>query len=193
MPKDYKVTYGFPAGVPSDDITILASHLRDEARQPLKDNPFTLVEQINQPAPKVALYLHQNFCNTFASIDDISKAAHYLSSADRLSSESLEHEKLEEFSLFVAILGTMHSHVNSKPSSWLPLKKPDYYNLQDRKNEFKLSAMKMQLSTSLENEYAVEIFPYLKIISPEDIGRICLSSTRIIAQYQIIRWERVKP
>lgn len=147
---------------------MLASHLQHEVRQPLKDNPFGLVDQLNQPASKVSLYLHQNCCNTFSCIEDISKAAHYLSSADVLSSHSPEHDKLDEFSLLVAILGTMHSHVSSKPSSWLPLKKPEFYSLEERKNEFKLSMMKVQ---PLENDYAVEIFPYFQLISSVDIGK----------------------
>lgn len=169
----------FVAGVTSDQQLSLACHLQDEIRHPLKENPSSLVDQLGQHASKVSLYLHQNFCNTFSCIDDICKAANYLSLADALHSQSPEHEKLQEFSLFVAILGTMHSHVGSKPSSWLPLKKPEYYSLQERRNEFKSTMMKVRPNSSFENEYSIEIFPYLKLISSEDKG-IDLSSDLFI-------------
>jgi len=142
----------------------LPAHLKEEERVPLQENVDTLVGKISETSSKVLLYLHQNYPPFFSNVEDIARATHYLSSADLFSSHQFSSgnstDSLEEYAHLTSIRGLMHSNTNVSGSSWRPLKKPEYYLVQQKERDLRSEARELW-PLQIQDHFFSERLPYL--------------------------------
>jgi len=146
---------GSSPGCPS---SCLPAHLKEEERTPLQENVDSLVGKISESPSKVLLYLHQNYPPFFSNVEDIARATDYLSCADLFSSNS--NDSLEEYAHLTSIRGLMHSNTLVSGSSWRPLKKPEYYVVQQKERDLLLEARELW-PLQVQDSFFSERLPYL--------------------------------
>lgn len=128
---------------------------------PLQENIDSLVGKISETSSKVLLYLHQNYPPFFSNVEDIARATHYLSSADLFSSyQFFSTNSLEEYAHLTSVRGLMHSNTMVSGSSWRPLKKPEYYLVQQKERQM-LSDARELWPLQVQDHFFSERLPYL--------------------------------
>lgn len=123
----------------------LPAHLSEHDRDTLLVQPEEIVEMSHMPGEFFNLYLHQNYIDFFADVDDLVRASEFLSFADILGGDWNTRSSLRDYSTSVATRGVMHSntsrrfaHCQGGGSSFRPLHKPQWFLIQ-KKLRFLLS------------------------------------------------------
>ncbi|XP_062510170.1 cell cycle checkpoint protein RAD17-like isoform X2 [Corticium candelabrum] len=112
-------------GEPQPAYEQLRDHLADMERLPLCYVPEEIVEDSHLSPDYFTLYLHQNYLDFYQDVDDIVRAARYLSDADTLQSSFECRDTLHWCAVSIACRGLMHARCQSpSKSSWRPLHKP---------------------------------------------------------------------
>lgn len=113
------------------------------------------------------LYLHQNYPPFFNQIEDVAESMSYLSIAEIFSNRLDDRDILEKCSLLTAMRGLMYSNTSVNGSSWRPLRKPDYYAVNE--NQRKLHAITQEIKPlSYGTTYFSETLPFIHRIQSRE-------------------------
>ncbi|CAG7730113.1 unnamed protein product [Allacma fusca] len=101
-----------------------------------EDDPEDIAHKVEVSTGTFIGFLSQNYVNFFTSIEEVSKAARYISDAEVLlsnwnyedcsygSNNFKGQDRKDQLALSIAIRGLMHSNTIPVSSRWRPLKKP---------------------------------------------------------------------
>ncbi|XP_025939579.1 cell cycle checkpoint protein RAD17 isoform X3 [Apteryx rowi] len=170
----------------------LPSHLSEYHRDTLLIQPEEIVEKSHMSGSMFNLYLHQNYVEFFANIDDVVRASEYLSTADVLCSNWNSRPVMEKYSASVATRGVIHSNTTRAFAQcqggmgFRPLHKPQWFFINKKYQENCLAAKSLFSSFSLPPEcLQTELLPYLAMLTNpmrnqaqiafiQDVGRLPL-------------------
>ncbi|KAF6126792.1 RAD17 checkpoint clamp loader component [Phyllostomus discolor] len=171
----------------------LPSHLSEHERDTLLVHPEEVVEMSHMPEELFNLYLHQNYVDFFAEVDDLVRASELLSFADIISGDWNTRSLLREYSTSIATRGVIHSnrargfaHCQGGGSSFRPLHKPQWILINRKYRENCLAAKALFSDFCLPALcLQTQLLPYLALLTIpmrnqaqisfiQDIGRLPL-------------------
>lgn len=171
----------------------LPAHLSEHDRDTLLVQPEEIVEMSHMPGEFFNLYLHQNYIDFFADVDDLVRASEFLSFADILGGDWNTRSSLRDYSTSIATRGVMHSntsrrfaHCQGGGSSFRPLHKPQWFLIQKKYRENCLAAKALFCDFCLPAVcLQTQLLPYLALLTIpmrnkaqisfiQDIGRLPL-------------------
>lgn len=160
----------------------LPAHLQQQERDPLLLTPEEVVEKTHLSGDYFNTFLHQNYVDFLQSVDDIDRAADYLSQADVLSAQYSSRGELMDYSVSVATRGFIHSdssishHTDiRKGHGWRPLHKSQWFSVQNQSQQSRNAAMKLFRGYHWDPEILLtEIVPFINLTNPtlHDPGQI---------------------
>ncbi|KJE95562.1 hypothetical protein CAOG_06005 [Capsaspora owczarzaki ATCC 30864] len=112
-----------PACLPMEELLTTESNRRRE----LLMNPEEVIDQTHVSPELFVAYLHQNYSEFYADLDDISHAADHLSDADLLLGGWRNKDSLQSHASLVAARGIAYERQHPAPQSWRPLHKPEWF------------------------------------------------------------------
>ena len=130
-----------------------------------KETDEALADKICESPSKVPLYIHQNYPSFFGRIEDAANAAHHLSTAELFGDTCTQRESLDQYSLLISVRGVMHSNTEVVGNSWRPLKKPEYWNVQQNVREM-LTEGKSLWPLINDGDFFPERIPFKRRIAP---------------------------
>ncbi|XP_034379177.1 cell cycle checkpoint protein RAD17 [Arvicanthis niloticus] len=188
-----KILYCKRAPLTELDSPRLPAHLSEHDRDTLLVQPEEIVEMSHMPGDFFNLYLHQNYIDFFAEVDDLVRASEFLSFADILGGDWNTRSLLREYSTSVATRGVMHSNKSrgfapcqGGGSSFRPLHKPQWFLIHKKYQENCLAAKALFLDFCLPALcLQTQLLPYLALLTIpmrnkaqisfiQDIGRLPL-------------------
>ncbi|KAK7101052.1 cell cycle checkpoint protein RAD17-like [Littorina saxatilis] len=160
----------------------LPAHLSRHDRDPLLFTPEEIVEKTHLSGEYFNTFLHQNYVDFLSSVEDVERAAEYLSDADLLSAQYTSRGQLQDYTVSVATRGFIHSdssicrHTDSrKGHGWRPLHKSQWFATQKQSQQSKAAAMRLFRGYHWVPETLLtEIVPYINLTNPtlHDPGQI---------------------
>ncbi|XP_028638895.1 cell cycle checkpoint protein RAD17 [Grammomys surdaster] len=189
-----KILYCKRAPLTELDSPRLPAHLSEHDRDTLLVQPEEIVEMSHMPGDFFNLYLHQNYVDFFAEVDDLVRASEFLSFADILGGDWNTRSLLREYSTSVATRGVMHSNKSrgfahcpgGGGASFRPLHKPQWFLIHKKYRENCLAAKALFLDFCLPALcLQTQLLPYLALLTIpmrnkaqisfiQDIGRLPL-------------------
>uniref|UniRef100_A0A8B9PMS3 Cell cycle checkpoint protein RAD17 n=1 Tax=Apteryx owenii TaxID=8824 RepID=A0A8B9PMS3_APTOW len=187
-----KIIYCKREPLSESEFPQLPSHLLEYHRDTLLIQPEEIVEKSHMSGSMFNLYLHQNYVEFFANIDDVVRASEYLSTADVLCSNWNSRPVMEKYSASVATRGVIHSNTTRAFAQcqggmgFRPLHKPQWFFINKKYQENCLAAKSLFSSFSLPPEcLQTELLPYLAMLTNpmrnqaqiafiQDVGRLPL-------------------
>ncbi|KAM9394277.1 cell cycle checkpoint protein RAD17 isoform 2-T2 [Pholidichthys leucotaenia] len=164
----------------------LPSHLSHHHREALLMDPESTVERSHMSGEIFSLYLHQNYLDFFAEVEDVERACEYLSDADLLIAEWTSRSIMEDYGSAVATRGLLHSNSQQVSVGFRPLHKPNWLLISKKHRENCLAAQSLFRSFCLTPvSLQTELLPYLsKLNNPmrnqgqitfiQDVGHMSL-------------------
>uniref|UniRef100_A0A8C6ICP8 Cell cycle checkpoint protein RAD17 n=1 Tax=Mus spicilegus TaxID=10103 RepID=A0A8C6ICP8_MUSSI len=187
-----KILYCKRAPLTELDSPRLPAHLSEHDRDTLLVQPEEIVEMSHMPGDFFNLYLHQNYIDFFAEVDDLVPASEFLSFADILGGDWNTRSLLREYSTSIATRGVMHSNKArgfahcQGGSSFRPLHKPQWFLIQKKYRENCLAAKALFVDFCLPALcLQTQLLPYLALLTIpmrnkaqisfiQDVGRLPL-------------------
>ncbi|NWI12869.1 RAD17 protein, partial [Crypturellus soui] len=187
-----KIIYCKRETLSESEFPQLPSHLSEFHRDTLLIQPEEIVEKSHMSGSMFNLYLHQNYVEFFANIDDVVRASEYMSTADVLCSNWNSRSVMEKYSASVATRGVIHSNTarafaqNQGGMGFRPLHKPQWFFINKKYQENCLAAKSLFSSFCLPPEcLQTELLPYLAMLTNpmrnqaqiafiQDVGRLPL-------------------
>ncbi|XP_062456202.1 cell cycle checkpoint protein RAD17 isoform X2 [Rhea pennata] len=187
-----KIIYCKREPLSESEFPQLPSHLTEYHRDTLLIQPEEIVEKSHMSGSMFNLYLHQNYVEFFANIDDVVRASEYLSTADVLCSNWNSRTVMEKYSASVATRGVIHSNTTRAFAhcqggmGFRPLHKPQWFFINKKYQENCLAAKSLFSSFCLPPEcLQTELLPYLAMLTNpmrnqaqiafiQDVGRLPL-------------------
>nr|XP_025965208.1 cell cycle checkpoint protein RAD17 isoform X1 [Dromaius novaehollandiae] len=187
-----KIIYCKREPLSESEFPQLPSHLSEYHRDTLLIQPEEIVEKSHMSGSMFNLYLHQNYVEFFANIDDVVRASEYLSTADVLCSNWNSRLVMEKYSASVATRGVIHSNTTRAFAQcqggmgFRPLHKPQWFFINKKYQENCLAAKSLFSSFCLPPEcLQTELLPYLAMLTNpmrnqaqiafiQDVGRLPL-------------------
>ncbi|XP_068781677.1 cell cycle checkpoint protein RAD17-like [Struthio camelus] len=187
-----KIIYCKREPLSESEFPQLPSHLSEYQRDTLLIQPEEIVEKSHMSGNMFNLYLHQNYVEFFANIDDVVRASEYLSTADVLCSNWNSRSVMEKYSASVATRGVIHSNTTRAFAQcqggmgFRPLHKPQWFLISKKYQENCLAAKSLFSSFCLPPEcLQTELLPYLAMLANpmrnqaqiafiQDVGRLPL-------------------
>ncbi|XP_021063826.1 cell cycle checkpoint protein RAD17 [Mus pahari] len=187
-----KILYCKRAPLTELDSPRLPAHLSEHNRDTLLVQPEEIVEMSHMPGDFFNLYLHQNYIDFFAEVDDLVQASEFLSFADILGGDWNTRSLLREYSTSVATRGVMHSNKArgfahcQGGSGFRPLHKPQWFLIQKKYRENCLAAKALFVDFCLPALcLQTQLLPYLALLTIpmrnkaqisfiQDVGRLPL-------------------
>eukprot|EP00042_Codosiga_hollandica_P045932 m.474445 g.474445 ORF g.474445 m.474445 type:complete len:571 (+) comp57134_c0_seq2:663-2375(+) len=104
----------------------LRVQLRCHARAPLQlgAEPEAIVESCDMAEDRFVAFLHENYPAHFSDLDDVGRAAAYLSDADLLTSKWQSREQMAVYGASVSVRGLLHANEHRADSKFRPVVKP---------------------------------------------------------------------
>ncbi|XP_025891845.1 cell cycle checkpoint protein RAD17 isoform X1 [Nothoprocta perdicaria] len=187
-----KIIYCKREPLSQSEFPQLPSHLSEFHRDTLLIQPEEIVEKSHMSGSMFNLYLHQNYVEFFANIDDVVRASEYLSTADVLCSNWNSRPVMEKYSASVATRGVIHSNTarafaqSQGGLGFRPLHKPQWFFINKKYQENCLAAKSLFSNFCLPPEcLQTELLPYLAMLTNpmrnqaqiafiQDVGRLPL-------------------
>lgn len=150
---------------PSDDL--LPEHLSDMRRRLLLVNPEDVADKVHLTSEQFVAFIHQNFIDFHANIDDVVSAASYLSDCETLTTNWATRPLLQSYCMSVATRGCLFSMPNGPTAvGWKPLHKPQITDITRKINDQITSTHDLFASHRLPAVILhTELFPYLALCS----------------------------
>lgn len=125
------------------DSDLLPSHMAHYARHQLLFCPEAVLEKTHLSSEFFNLYLHQNYLDFFADIDDVVNVSEHFSEADYLTKEWMFQSSMREYSsclaarglIFNSRLGGTSSSSSGPGRGWRPLHKPQLFEVNKKMRE----------------------------------------------------------
>lgn len=119
------------------DSDLLPSHLSHHARNQLLFCPEEVLEKTHLSSEFFNLYLHQNYLEFSADIDDVVNISEHFSEADYMTKEWMFQSSMKEYSSCLAARGLIFNSRSAGKSSsssgsgrgWRPLHKPQLFEV----------------------------------------------------------------
>jgi len=109
------------------DTHKLPESLKEMERIPLLVNPEEVLDKVELSHASFQMFLHHNYPSFFTSLDDLVRAAEYISLTDALTAEWTEQQEvLQEYASQVTVRGLLHANTAVSGGSWKPLHKPQW-------------------------------------------------------------------
>ncbi|KAM8793538.1 cell cycle checkpoint protein RAD17-like [Eudromia elegans] len=187
-----KIIYCKREPLSKSEFPQLPSHLSEFHRDTLLIRPEEIVEKSHMSGSMFNLYLHQNYVEFFANIDDVVRASDYLSTADVLCSNWNSRPVMEKYSASVATRGVIYSNTarafaqSQGGMEFRPLHKPQWFFINKKYQENYLAAKSLFSNFCLPPEcLQTELLPYLAMLTNpmrnqaqisfiQDVGRLPL-------------------
>ncbi|NXA32045.1 RAD17 protein, partial [Eudromia elegans] len=187
-----KIIYCKREPLSESEFPQLPSHLSEFHRDTLLIQPEEVVEKSHMSGSMFNLYLHQNYVEFFANIDDVVRASDYLSTADVLCSNWNSRPVMEKYSASVATRGVIYSNTarafaqSQGGMGFRPLHKPQWFFINKKYQENCLAAKSLFSNFCLPPEcLQTELLPYLAMLTNpmrnqaqiafiQDVGRLPL-------------------
>ncbi|NXD13042.1 RAD17 protein, partial [Nothocercus nigrocapillus] len=167
-----KIIYCKREPLAESEFPQLPSHLSEFRRDTLLIQPEEIVERSHMSGSMFNLYLHQNYVEFFANIDDVVRASEYLSAADVLCSNWNSRPVMEKYSASLATRGVIHSNTARAFAQcqggmgFRPLHKPQWFFINKKYQENCLAAKSLFTNFCLPPEcLQTELLPYLAMLT----------------------------
>ncbi|XP_023694679.2 cell cycle checkpoint protein RAD17 [Paramormyrops kingsleyae] len=188
-----KILYCKRESYSEPELPKLPAHLSEHRRDRLLVDPELVVEKSHMSAELFNLYLHQNYVDFFADMEDVARASEYLSDADFLTTDWTSRCTMREYSSSVATRGLMHANaarastVTQTCTGFRPLHKPHWLLVSKKYRENCQAAKSLFVSFCLTPfSLQTELLPYLaQLTNPmrnqaqiafiQDVGRMPLT------------------
>uniref|UniRef100_A0A6Q2ZA59 AAA+ ATPase domain-containing protein n=1 Tax=Esox lucius TaxID=8010 RepID=A0A6Q2ZA59_ESOLU len=144
----------------------LPAHLSEHNRDRLLVDPEAVVERSHMSGEFFSLYLQQNYLDFFSDVEDVARAAEYLSDADFLTADWNYRSTMGEYGSSVATRGLLHSNCGHVAGGFRPLHKPSWLLVNKKYRENSLAAQSLFISFCLTPvSLQTELLPYLAQLS----------------------------
>ncbi|XP_067951319.1 cell cycle checkpoint protein RAD17-like [Watersipora subatra] len=147
---------------------ILPAHLRHHVRNDMAFNPEQVFEQAQVSADYYTLCLHQNYPQFLSNLENVVRAANYLTLSDCLSQKFSAKEVAGSapVSVSIAARGLMHANTTlpTQKHGWLPLHKPSWFATSKQIRENLVTIKYQDCSLNSSNTVAREILPALRMM-----------------------------
>jgi len=146
---------------PSDDL--LPDHMSDMRRRLLLVDPEDVADKVRLTSEQFVAFLHQNFIDFHANVDDVVSTASYLSDCETLTTNWETKPLLQSYCVSVAARGCLFSMPNGPTVvGWKPLHKPQITDISRKINHQTSSTRDLFASRHLPAVILhTELFPYL--------------------------------
>ncbi|KAK6305980.1 hypothetical protein J4Q44_G00229050 [Coregonus suidteri] len=155
-----------PEGSEGSQGHSLPAHLSEHHRDRLLVDPEAVVERSHMSGDFFSLYLQQNYLEFFSDVEDVARAAEYLSDADFLTAEWSSRSTMGEYGSSVATRGLLHSNSGHVAGGFRPLHKPNWLLVNKKYRENCQAAQSLFVSFCLTPvSLQTELLPYLAQLS----------------------------
>ena len=146
---------------PGDDS--LPDHMSDLRRRLLLVDPEDIADRVHLTGEQFVAFLHQNFVDFHANIDDVVSTASCLSDAETLTTNWTTRLLLQSYAVSVATRGCLFSMPNGPTTvGWKPVHKPQMADISRKINQQTTSTQDLFASHHLPSAVLhAELFPYL--------------------------------
>ncbi|KAJ7993760.1 hypothetical protein DPEC_G00258030 [Dallia pectoralis] len=155
-----------PEGLGGSPRPSLPAHLSEHNRDRLLVDPEAVVERSHMSGEFFSLYLQQNYLDFFSDVEDVARAAEYLSDADFLTADWNSRSIMGEYGSSVATRGLLHSNCGHIAVGFRPLHKPNWLLVNKKYRENSLAAQSLFISFCMTPvSLQTELLPYLAQLS----------------------------